>query len=61
MDRSEIISRLKKLDRAAFLEFNNNMRYSCVIVGGGALLLLGYSNRVTRDIDSLYNNFPKSF
>ncbi|MGN0115137.1 MAG: DUF6036 family nucleotidyltransferase [Acutalibacteraceae bacterium] len=59
MDRKEIIDRLKDLDRFAFSTLNDNKRYSCVIVGGGALLLLGYSYRVTMDIDFVYNNFPK--
>ena len=59
MDREDVLKRLKHLDMAAFLQIKDNKRYQCIIVGGGALILLGLSNRVTYDIDVLKSNIPK--
>ncbi len=59
MDKKDILNRLKHLDMAAYTKIKDNKRYSCVIVGGGALMLLGFSNRVTYDIDILKSDIPK--
>ena len=47
MDKNEVLNRLEKLDMVAYTKIKDNKRYSCIIVGGGALMLLGFSNRVT--------------
>ena len=59
MDKNEVLNRLEKLDMVAYTKIKDNKRYSCIIVGGGALMLLGFSNRVTYYIDVLKNNIPR--
>lgn len=49
----ELIGRLLRLDEDAYLQFDDGIDYQCVIVGGGALILMGFSVRVTHDIDVL--------
>lgn len=41
------------LDEEASLLFDDEERFYCIIVGGSALMLLGYVNRATHDIDSI--------
>ena len=53
MDKNDVLNRLKSLDMVAYTKIKDNKRYSCIIVGGGALILLGLSKRVTYDIDVL--------
>ncbi len=59
MVKTDVLNRLKLLDMAAYTKIKDTKRYSCVIVGGGALMLLGFSNRVTYDIDILKSDIPK--
>lgn len=59
MNKEDVLQRLKHLDMAAYLRIKDSKRYSCVIVGGGALMLLGLSDRVTYDIDILKSDIPK--
>lgn len=59
MDREDILNRLKSLDMRADVRIKDNKRYSCIIVGGGALMLLGFSMRVTDDVDVLKSDLPK--
>lgn len=49
----DIKDRLLRLDEDADLLFDNEDRLSCVLVGGSALILLGYISRATHDIDIL--------
>lgn len=52
----ELIDRLRRLNEdASFLDDQNT--YKCIIVGGGALILLGYRQRATHDIDVI-DYFP---
>ncbi|MDR3206763.1 MAG: hypothetical protein LBT60_00350 [Oscillospiraceae bacterium] len=61
MDREELIKRLRLLDNAVFgLSPHAGDRYSCVIVGGCAFLLLGYNGRATHDIDVIIHNLPSA-
>lgn len=53
MDRAELVERLRRLDEDAYLQFDDDVDYQCVIVGGGALILMGFSVRATHDIDVL--------
>lgn len=55
MDRNALIQNLLDFDRDAYLEFgtNDNIKYECYIVGGGAMLLLNLIPRATHDIDVL--------
>lgn len=53
LDRNELIDRLLRLDEDAYLQFDDDMEYRCVIVGGGALVLMNFFTRVTHDIDVL--------
>lgn len=53
MNKQEVYERLLQLDEEASLMFDDNDKYFCVIVGGTALLLLGYISRATNDIDAL--------
>lgn len=55
MDKNALIQNLLDFDRDAYLEFgtNNNVKYECYIVGGGAMLLLNLIPRATHDIDVL--------
>lgn len=50
---NEILERLLLLDEEAELVFPEDISFSCYIVGGGALLLMGYISRSTHDIDIL--------
>jgi hypothetical protein len=52
-----IKERLIRLDEDASLLIDDNNRYRCIIVGGSALILMGYSERATHDID-LINYYP---
>lgn len=53
LGRDELIDRLLRLDEDARLQFDDDVDYQCVIVGGGALILMGFTVRVTHDIDVL--------
>lgn len=53
MNREELFERLYDLDRDAQLTFSNDSHFKCFIVGGSALVLMGYSVRATHDIDIL--------
>lgn len=48
-----IKERLLRLDEDAALLFDDDSRFSCILVGGSALILLGYISRATHDIDVL--------
>ncbi len=52
-NREEIINRLLQLDRDMALIDTTEDIYSCVIVGGGALVLMNKIYRSTHDIDSI--------
>jgi hypothetical protein len=47
----DLTERLLRLDEDAYLSSKDENKYSCVIVGGGALILMGYITRATHDID----------
>lgn len=49
----DIKDRLLRLDEDASLLFGGDDRFICIIVGGSALILLGYLTRATHDIDML--------
>ena len=51
MSKDDILDRLRQLDRDAYLIDDSDGRYQVVIVGGGALMLMGYIPRATQDID----------
>ena len=53
MKTNELYDRLLMLDEEAALRYDDCERFYCIIVGGSALLLLGYVNRATHDIDSI--------
>lgn len=53
MKTNDLYNRLLLLDEEASLLFDDNERFYCIIVGGSALMLLGYINRATHDIDSI--------
>lgn len=50
---TEIEERLLRLDEDASLLFDGEGRFACILVGGSALILLGYISRATHDIDLL--------
>jgi len=50
----DLTDRLLRLDEDARLILDDDNIYSCVIVGGGALILMGYITRATHDIDVIY-------
>ena len=52
MGREELRSRLLEFDRAVALEYPGQS-FRLVLVGGGALVLLGYLSRSTLDLDVL--------
>ncbi len=58
MNREELISRLKDLDEEAALLFGPDDRMSMIIVGGGALVLMEYTSRMTHDIDAIHVSHP---
>lgn len=53
MQLDDIRQRLLRLDEDADLMFGDEDRFICIIVGGSAFVLLGYSTRATHDIDML--------
>jgi len=53
MKLEEIIERLYRLDEDAELTFSDDVEFKCYIVGGGALMIMGYALRTTHDIDVL--------
>lgn len=53
MIRDDLIERLRRLDEDAALLFDDERRFTLVIVGGGALVLLDTISRATQDIDAL--------
>lgn len=53
MNIDEIKDRLIRLDEDAELTFSENHEFKCYIVGGGALILMGYIVRATHDLDIL--------
>jgi hypothetical protein len=53
MDVKEMKERLLRLDEDADLLFPEDINFICYIVGGGALILMGYIARATHDIDIL--------
>lgn len=52
LTREDLIKRLKLFDAEVFAA-HPGKHFSVIIVGGGALILVGVSNRVTHDIDVL--------
>ena len=53
MNTEEIKDRLIRLDEDAELTFGEEINFKCYIVGGGALILMGYIIRATHDLDVL--------
>jgi hypothetical protein len=53
MKVNDIEERLLRLDEDADLLFPKDIDFICYIVGGGALMLMGYISRATHDIDIL--------
>lgn len=53
MHLEDIQYRLLQLDEDADLMFDEEQHFICIIVGGSAFVLLGYSTRATHDIDML--------
>lgn len=53
MEVKDILERLKRLDEDAELLFEDDIEFKCYIVGGGALMIMGYALRATHDIDIL--------
>lgn len=51
--KNDLLERLARLDEDADLLFDDGCRFSMVIVGGSALILLGTITRATHDIDAL--------
>ncbi|MBD5552588.1 MAG: hypothetical protein HDQ96_15710 [Lachnospiraceae bacterium] len=49
----DILERLIRLDEDAELMFSPDIEFKCYIVGGGALMIMGYIIRATNDIDIL--------
>ena len=54
LTRDELISRLKDMDKEAYLSFPGNQKYQVIIVGSSALILPHYIERKTMDIDSIH-------
>lgn len=52
-NKNEIIEKLKQLDRDIALLDNTDDLFTCVIVGGSALVLMDKIYRSTHDIDSI--------
>lgn len=52
-NKDEIIERLKQLDKDMALIDTTDTFYSCIIVGGSALVLMDKIYRSTHDIDSI--------
>ena len=53
MYKDDILERMKALDEHVVFEFDGDMRFHIIIVGGGALVLREYISRPTDDIDVL--------
>lgn len=53
LDRNEIICRLLQIDKDMSLIDSSDDRFFCVIVGGGALVLMKKIYRSTHDIDAI--------
>lgn len=53
MNRDDLIKRLLQLDEDMLLIDNSDDMYTCVIVGGGALVLMNKIIRSTHDIDAI--------
>lgn len=53
MQLNDIIDRLQRLDEDVELTFVDDTEFTCYIVGGGALIIMGYALRSTHDIDIL--------
>ena len=53
MNKKELLERLKQLDSDMALLDNSEDLYTCVIVGGSALVLMDKTYRSTHDIDSI--------
>lgn len=58
MNKDELINKLKALDEEIYMILPNENRINMTIVGGGALILQGYLNRVTLDIDLVDIYYP---
>ena len=52
MDIEGILNRLIDFDEEISLVYDGK-KFECIVVGGGALLLLGFISRATLDIDVL--------
>lgn len=52
-NKEEILERLKQLDNDMLLLDTSDDLYSCIIVGGSALVLTDKIYRSTHDIDSI--------
>lgn len=50
---TELKERLLMIEEEAKLTFSEDSEFSCYIVGGGALILMGYIVRSTHDIDAI--------
>ena len=65
MLKDDLIDRLKRLDEDASFMYDSDGKFQCVIIGGSALILMGYITRATHDIDviktdkELYKLFEK--
>ena len=53
MNQNELLERLKQLDDDMALLDNSEDLFTCVIVGGSALVLMDKIYRSTHDIDSI--------
>ena len=53
MNKKELLKRLKQLDDDMALLDNSEDLFTCVIVGGSALVLMDKIYRSTHDIDSI--------
>ena len=58
MNKSELINKLITLDEEVSMVYPGKNRITMTIVGGGALLLQDYLNRITLDIDLIDVYYP---
>ena len=58
MNKQELISKLIAMDDEISMLFPNEDKINVTIVGGGALILQGYLNRITLDIDLVDIYYP---
>jgi len=56
MLKKDLMERLKRLDEDTELMYDTSDRFVCVIVGGGALILMDCITRATRDIDVIQHS-----